>query len=239
MEAGTLNCPMCGAASRTDATNCSHCDARLATVACGSCFGMLFAGSKYCPHCGVLASRAEHGALDLSCPHCREPMGHVTAGKTTLSECSRCSGLWVDVEAFEKICSDHERHAAVLGMPSVYAQPGAVTGDKVRYIPCPVCRGLMNRVNFANCSGVIVDVCSKHGTWFDRDELRRIVEFIRRGGIDESRRRTRLVLQEEERKLRRAAAVSSLQSRASSRSDITLDEAVTVAADALFNFFIH
>ena len=35
----------------------------------------------------------------------------------------------------------------------------------------------MNRVQFANCSHVIVDVCKPHGTWFDRDELRRIVEL--------------------------------------------------------------
>jgi Zn-finger nucleic acid-binding protein len=47
----------------------------------------------------------------------------------------------------------------------------------------------MNRVNFANFSGVIVDVCRQHGTWFDRDELRRIVEFIRAGGLDKARAR--------------------------------------------------
>ncbi len=45
----------------------------------------------------------------------------------------------------------------------------------------------MNRVNFAHCSHVIVNVCSKHGTWFDRDELRRIVEFIQAGGLMEAR----------------------------------------------------
>ena len=45
----------------------------------------------------------------------------------------------------------------------------------------------MNRMNFAHCSGVIVDVCKPHGTFFDRDELRRIVEFIRSGGLDKAR----------------------------------------------------
>ena len=42
----------------------------------------------------------------------------------------------------------------------------------------------MNRVNFARCSGVIVDVCRGHGTWFDRDELSGIVQFIRGGGLE-------------------------------------------------------
>lgn len=58
----------------------------------------------------------------------------------------------------------------------------------------------MNRVNFAQCSMVIVDVCAKHGTWFDRDELHRIVEFIQYGGLQTARRRE---LQEAEEKLRR------------------------------------
>ena len=54
----------------------------------------------------------------------------------------------------------------------VYTQSIDLT-EKIRYIPCPICHELMNRVNFANFSGVIVDVCREHGTWFDRDELRR------------------------------------------------------------------
>ena len=32
-----------------------------------------------------------------------------------------------------------------------------------------------------------MDVCKPHGTWFDKDELRRIVEFIRAGGIEKAR----------------------------------------------------
>ena len=34
---------------------------------------------------------------------------------------------------------------------------------------------------------MIVDVCTAHGTWFDKDELRRIVEFIRAGGLEAAR----------------------------------------------------
>jgi Zn-finger nucleic acid-binding protein len=59
--------------------------------------------------------------------------------------------------------------------------------EQVRYLPCPVCASMMNRVNFAHCSHVIVDVCREHGTWFDRDELRQIVEFIRAGGLNQAR----------------------------------------------------
>jgi Zn-finger nucleic acid-binding protein len=61
--------------------------------------------------------------------------------------------------------------------------------EAVAYAPCPVCKSLMNRVNFAHTSGVIVDVCTSHGTWFDADELRRVLEFISAGGLEAARAR--------------------------------------------------
>jgi Zn-finger nucleic acid-binding protein len=60
----------------------------------------------------------------------------------------------------------------------------------------------MNRINFARFSGVIVDVCKGHGTWFDRDELSRIVEFIHDGGLDAARIKEKTELEEERRRLR-------------------------------------
>jgi predicted amidophosphoribosyltransferase len=45
MNAETLNCPMCGAATSTDEPLCNYCGSRLATIACASCFGMMFIGS--------------------------------------------------------------------------------------------------------------------------------------------------------------------------------------------------
>jgi hypothetical protein len=60
----------------------------------------------------------------------------------------------------------------------------------------------MNRINFARCSGVIVDVCKGHGTWFDKQELTRIIEFIRDGGLEASRMKEKGQLEEERRQLR-------------------------------------
>src|SRR3712207_7332440 len=54
-----------------------------------------------------------------------------------------------------------------------------------RSLPCPSCKQLMHRVNFAGQSGVIIDMCKDHGVWFEREELRKIVEFIRAGGMTE------------------------------------------------------
>jgi Zn-finger nucleic acid-binding protein len=203
MEAATLNCPMCGAPSASDSTQCEHCGARLATVACPSCFGMIFLGSKFCEHCGAKIARTE-GDDDTSkpCPHCHESLAVLMLGSTTARECKHCEGLWIDTDTFNDICNDREKQAAVIG--GTPAPPDAVSPDfnlgEVRYVPCPVCAKLMNRVNFAHGSGIILDICKPHGAWFDRDELRRVVEFIRAGGLDASRERDREIWEAEKRK---------------------------------------
>src|SRR5438094_8358528 len=203
MEAQTLNCPNCGAAISSDASQCPCCESKLATVACPSCFGMMFLGSKHCPHCGATAAQKTAAQLSiLKCPRCKIDMSSVTIGTEAMRECERCDGLWVEAAAFEKICADREEQSAVLGVASpAPAHPVDLTSDhnKISYAPCPQCGQLMNRINFAHCSGVIVDVCKGHGTWFDRDELSKIVEFIRSGGLEAARERDKAQLDEARR----------------------------------------
>ena len=50
-------------------------------------------------------------------------------------------------------------------------------------------------------SGVVLDSCAQHGTWFDADELRRVVEFVRDGGLDRARAHERQQLEEQRRLL--------------------------------------
>lgn len=128
-------------------------------------------------------------------------MHSLRLGTTAVRECERCLGLWVDVTSLEKICADREQQAAVLGAASPAPTNQVQVIDKVRYVPCPECQQLMNRVNFARCSGVVVDICKGHGSWFDREELSRIVEFIRAGGLDAARAKEKAALEEERRQL--------------------------------------
>jgi Zn-finger nucleic acid-binding protein len=202
MQAQTLNCPMCGAAAATDATLCQHCGARLATVACPSCFGLAFIGSQFCSHCGAKIQRIEDDpAKTLHCPRCRTGMSATTLGEVKLRECQRCSGLWVDTDTLKELVLDKDKQATLLGVAAPIPDNQTTGEISIRYIPCPICKGLMNRVNFARCSTVIVDVCRQHGTWFDRDELRRIVEFIRNGGLEKARAREIEDMQDEKRRV--------------------------------------
>ena len=176
---------------------------------------MIFQGAKFCSHCGARADRAElDSANESQCPRCRTRLQSVLVGDTPFHECPRCQGLWADNTSVQQICADRERQAAVLGM-AVHS-PGATeqaVEPKIRYLPCPVCHKLMHRVNFARFSGVIVDTCKGHGTWFDRDELRRIVEFVRAGGMDAVRAKEIAELQEERRKANAAKVASAWDNR--------------------------
>ncbi len=129
-------------------------------------------------------------------------MSSVKIGGEPMRECEHCGGLWLDVLTFDRVCANREQQAAVLGGASV-APPHQVSANNLRvtYAPCPQCGELMNRINFARCSGVIVDVCKGHGTWFDRDELRQIVEFVRGGGLDLARQKEKNELEMERQRL--------------------------------------
>jgi Zn-finger nucleic acid-binding protein len=190
MQAETLNCPMCGAPQATDATRCEHCGARLATVACPSCFGLIFQGAKFCSHCGAKVERTETASeTQRMCPRCKTVLDAITVGGFNLLECGKCEGLWVDKGTFAEICQDNEKQTALLGISTTVPKNEINDYLNFHYIPCPVCKELMNRVQFANCSHIIIDVCQQHGVWFDKDELRKVVEFIRAGGMDKCRER--------------------------------------------------
>ena len=236
MSAQTLNCPMCGASAATEATRCEHCGARLATVACPSCFGMMFLGSKFCSHCGAKADRAE-GPPDMRqlCPRCRANMDEVMIGTTNLRECPRCEGIWADTASLQQICTDRERQSAVLGVAApLPANESGNVEKNIRYVPCPRCSKLMNRVNFANCSRVIVDVCRQHGTWFDRDELRRIVEFIRAGGLESARAREMADLEAQRRQLKAAKIAAAWDTTSPRRGAHYDDYGIGISAAAGF-----
>ena len=205
MQAQTLNCPNCGAAISSDSPQCRYCESKLATIACPSCFAMMFIGSKHCPHCGAAAAQATAAELSvLKCPRCKIDMTSITLGTMAMRECERCIGLWVEVAAFEKICADREEQSAVLGTasPAPAHQVRPADLESVRYVPCPQCGVLMNRINFARCSGVIVDICKGHGTWFDRDELSGIVQFIRGGGLEVARQKEKTEIEFQREQLR-------------------------------------
>ncbi len=165
--------------------HCQYCHALLQTIACPKCMGMMFMGSKFCPHCGASATQIAAGQTSVkSCPRCHEYLQQIAVGTTPLEECMHCGGLWIDVSSFDHICSDADAQTAATGLQ---LPPPVPIDSQVRYLACPQCNKLMNRMNYAGRSGIIVGICRGHGIWLDRDEMRHIIEFIRAGGLERAR----------------------------------------------------
>lgn len=197
MDAGTLNCPDCGAAVPEHATECSFCHARLATIVCAKCFGMVFIGSRHCQHCGdAVKDPVDRNAPPLQCPRKCGEMRGVRFGGADMWECRTCSGLWVDTDTLQRLIAERLKPAPLLGTGMPIPRPTPLKLQPVQYAPCPQCQKLMNRLNFAHSSGIVVDVCGAHGTWFDADELRRVIEFVAAGGLDTARARELSYLRE-------------------------------------------
>lgn len=138
--------------------------------------------------------------------------------------------------AMHRICTERERQAAILGTAAEL--PGsAVPLERVRYVPCPVCQQLMHRVNFARCSNVIVDVCKPHGTWFDKDELHRIVKFIAAGGFDKTRAVEIAELQRQRAALESARTAAAQERMAGEGTQSSGQRALAAAAAALVGAF--
>ena len=136
-------------------------------------------------------------------------MAWIRVGNADLLECGACAGTWVEAQAFERICADGEAQAALLHQSAPDRPPATEPASAFRYRPCPLCRKLMNRVNFGRASGAVVDVCKGHGTFLDRGELHQVVRFIRSGGIDRLRAAEREQLAEDRRRLEDAARMQA------------------------------
>jgi Zn-finger nucleic acid-binding protein len=187
------NCPNCGASVSPDSPSCcAYCGSAITVRVCPSCFGAVAVGMSRCPSCGAgVAESAAGSASALKCPRCETALSAAIAGKHALHECTRCGGLWLDKDTFQEICMREEAQEAVLGyqMQHDIAAPGVAPKFRRAYIPCPECEKLMNTKNFSGCSGIVLDSCREHGSWFDRGELQKIITFIKNGGLRKARER--------------------------------------------------
>jgi Zn-finger nucleic acid-binding protein len=109
--------------------------------------------------------------------------------------------LWLDPESLQRLSDSREEQAGIVIMLASRAPAVATPADIVRYVPCPRCERLMNRKNFAQSSGVVLDVCAKHGVWLDRGELERVLGFVSGGGLTRARAHEQERLVEEQRRL--------------------------------------
>lgn len=227
-----FHCPSCGGpCSSARSRVCEFCEGPLLpmgtpdprhAVRCSACSALVSAGASFCPQCGDPLAHEAVAEADHGCPACpgqvmatwrlqptaRQPQGHAVHG------CRQCGGVWVDRDTLDVMIQSAAEQGTGHGRAATVHRRELSMQPKVVYRACPGCSSPMNRRNFARISGVIVDECREHGTFFDAGELEDVLAFVRSGGLLLARRRQTEELERERRRAEaQAPTTGSLLSR--------------------------
>jgi Zn-finger nucleic acid-binding protein len=166
--------------------------------------------AHHCSGCGVELGLIVESALHGSqCSDCQLPLSIITEPAGSLLSCRKCGGQFVEHALLRSLLETHELTGQAFA-DAPYQRPPKTNVERVHYRPCSVCRQRMNRKNFGGASGVIVDVCARHGTWFDAGEVPQVLAFVKSGGLVRERAR-------EQERLRQARAHDRERAGASSQ----------------------
>lgn len=121
---------------------------------------------RTCPDCAATLTTADHEGVPIdSCP-----VGH---------------GSWLDRgELLQVAQRDADARPEAEQVAELRAASSATHfSDVMRTIqsestrPCPVCRTVMRKQEYAGTSAVVIDSCAEHGVWLDTGELQRIEAY--------------------------------------------------------------
>ncbi len=153
---------------------------------CADCHQMNVPEALHCSGCGyALGLEPIYGPGELTCPKCSVDLGCYRAPAGRLFDCGLCGAQFVEHALLKELLERREIAGALFPRKPRQANP---LEQPVVYVKCPACGELMNRVNFGGTSGIIVDVCSRHGLWFDPGELPQVLKFVEEGGLALARR---------------------------------------------------
>ena len=130
-------------------------------------------------------------SADINCPKCKVQMKKINLNGAKTDECPKCGGIWVDNFEEKQVTA---MKPEVFTMEDVenfrknYTTQGKV--EDVKYYKCPRCDNFMWRKNYMHYSGIVVDKCKNCGTFFDKGELEKAVEFIEKGGVEYEKTKT-------------------------------------------------
>ncbi len=224
-DAAVVRCSSCGAPREGEETACRFCGAELTLherdldTICPGCMARVSGQARFCHNCGtpILADQAAAGESGYRCPACEgeRPLTSRRLGRANVAlfDCSLCGGIWIEKEIFEVLAdrarSGHLPEGFGGGAPATAGiSPAPAHPQPLRYRPCVICGALMNRHNYGRKSGVIVDVCARHGLWFDLHELESLLRWIREGG---EARAEKLQHEQERMEIRQQRLGESLQ----------------------------
>jgi len=190
VDAAVTRCAACGALVGETETTCSYCRAEIerkpapAGPVCPECYARNPERARYCAVCGVAfrPQPARTDATPLGCPVCTgSRLVPRAIGGLWVDECPRCLGLWAPGDTMDQLVErirERRRKEATPSNAGGRPTHRAAWQAQVTYRHCPACGAAMQRRNFGNTSGVVVDWCGSHGTWLDAHEMEDIASFV-------------------------------------------------------------
>lgn len=103
-----------------------------------------------------------------------------------MDNCEACGGSYIAHSVLEALITDVQHNVfdrAEALANAAQQHINAPTLLTAAYVKCPDCRTIMNRRQFAHGANVVIDGCKGHGSFFDAGELRKIVDFMKSGGL--------------------------------------------------------
>lgn len=199
-DAKAVKCRSCGAPRDPGAEMCVFCSAEFTlheqdlNTICPSCATRISDRARFCHHCATEITAVSAAGLpgEKSCPACDDrKLAHRSVGELALLECPGCAGMWLEGARFERLLEKTRERigSGEDASPEMPRRAAASRGSRHHgakgarlYRSCPDCSELMHRRNFGKRSGVILDICTDHGVWFDLEELDRVLAWVRKGG---------------------------------------------------------
>ena len=163
---------------------------------CSSCSAPLQAHTSVCEYCstrndvdlkGIHEFTVKKPISERICPSCAIPMQTINVAggaKFYIERCEKCLGLFFDPGELQAILDKSVANVYRIDYKGLnrIIEDRSKKSLEIKYVKCPVCSGMMNRVNFGRRSGVIIDQCKGHGIWLDSGQLRQLMEWRKKGG---------------------------------------------------------
>ncbi len=164
--------------------NCTHCSAPMPvhTTICKYCSTRNDVDLK-----GIHEYTVTKPDSERICPACSISMQTINVagdGKYYIERCDKCMGLFFDPGELEALIDKSVINVFRIdykGLDKIIKDRSRQSTN-IQYVKCPVCSKIMNRLNFAKRSGVIIDRCKAHGIWLEGGQLKQLMEWRKAGG---------------------------------------------------------
>lgn len=119
----------------------------------------------------------------MKCPRCSSVLAEIDYDGVEIELCSGCQGEWLFAGELQKIVEHHDEvftSEEIASLDAVDKEIFTAEKDDHDELNCPACEKVqMEHFNYGGTSGVILHKCTEcDGIWMDKDELKKIEEFV-------------------------------------------------------------